>query len=572
MRQRFIFLFILLPLFVQGASIVYLEHSQTLSFDQRRLPDAQILRGDVRFRHDDALMVCDSAYFYEKTNSLTAMGNVRFEQGDTLHGFGDILYYNGETKLARLRRHVRLIHTTTTLTTDSLNYDRTNNLAYYFTGGTIQDSTNLLSSIWGEYSPSTYLAKFRDSVHLQNESFTMDAERLNYNVQTNVAFLVSPTVIVYQGETSIYSSNGWYNTATEQSMLLDRSEIHHVDGKQLTGDTIFYDKKKGYGQLLYHLEMRDTTNKATLFGNYGEMWEAERRGFATDSAMLVDWSQPHYTYIHADSLFTEEVPYFDTVLQVDTTFRQARAFRHVRAWSKDYQLVCDSLSFNGRDSLAVLHFEPILWSEKNQISADSINIYFKDGKIDYLYGVGNAFAAQMENPTMYNQLSGKEMYAYIRDNELKQVDVNGNAETVFFPKDNKPTAPDSTAATLPIDSLEQESMQDTLPRPASDSIMGCNKTQSSFVQIFLEDSKIHHILFTTETTGTMYPLSQIDEKDTYLFGFFWAESERPKDYMDIFSQPQRTPRPIRQAISASEEEDTPTVKRQDKQRNKQRKN
>ena len=47
---------------------VYLEHSDVLAFDEQRLPDAQILRGDVRFRHEDALMYCDSAYFYEKTN------------------------------------------------------------------------------------------------------------------------------------------------------------------------------------------------------------------------------------------------------------------------------------------------------------------------------------------------------------------------------------------------------------------------------------------------------------------------------------------------------------------------
>ena len=73
-------------------TMVYLEHSETLSFDQERIADAQILRGDVVFRHEEALMYCDSAYFYENTNSLDAFGHVRFVQGDTLRGYCDKLF------------------------------------------------------------------------------------------------------------------------------------------------------------------------------------------------------------------------------------------------------------------------------------------------------------------------------------------------------------------------------------------------------------------------------------------------------------------------------------------------
>ena len=65
-------------------SLVFLENSETLTFDEKRLPDAQILRGNVRFRHDSVLMYCDSAYFFEKDNSLHAFGHVHMVQGDTL--------------------------------------------------------------------------------------------------------------------------------------------------------------------------------------------------------------------------------------------------------------------------------------------------------------------------------------------------------------------------------------------------------------------------------------------------------------------------------------------------------
>ena len=102
-------------------TMVYLERSARLSYDEKRMPNAQLLSGNVRFRHDSVLMYCDSAYFFEKENSLHAFGHVRLVQGDTLQGFGSELYYNGNTKMAQFRGNVRLIHNSTILTTDSLN-------------------------------------------------------------------------------------------------------------------------------------------------------------------------------------------------------------------------------------------------------------------------------------------------------------------------------------------------------------------------------------------------------------------------------------------------------------------
>ena len=166
--------------------MVYLERAENLSFDQERIADAQILKGDVLFRHDDALMYCDSAYFYENTNSLDAYGHVRLVQGDTLLGFGDKLFYDGNTKLARLRRHVKLIHgradeNPTVLTTDSLNYDRAAGVAYYYTGGTVKDSLNTLTSVRGNYRPNTKQAVFSKKVVLENPKFTLTSDTLLYN-------------------------------------------------------------------------------------------------------------------------------------------------------------------------------------------------------------------------------------------------------------------------------------------------------------------------------------------------------------------------------------------------------
>ncbi len=528
-RQTAVYMMLwLVAMTLPAQNLVFLEHSDVLAFDRERLPDAQILRGDVRFRHEEALMFCDSAYFYEKSNSVTAFGHVRFLQGDTLSGYGDRLYYDGNTRLARLCRHVRLIHRSTTLTTDSLNYDRNTDLAYYFTGGTIQDSLNLLKSVWGQYCTATNQALFRKDVHLQNERFTFDTDTLLYNTKTSLAQIVCPTVIVYDTVTTILSSNGSYNTDSEQSVLYDRSLITHNDGKQLTADTIFYNKKTGYGRLLHNIELRDTAQHLTLYGHFGEAWEENKRGYVTDSAHLIECSEAdNPSYVHADTLYTQQIPYTDTLGQ-DTSYQQITAWHHVRAYNRDYQLVCDSLSANSRDSIAVLHRSPVCWADSNQVSADSITLYFVNDRLHHIYGVGVAFGTRQINDTCFDQMAGKEMWAWLNDSTVYKVDVTGNAQTVFYPKED------------------------------DGSLIGVNTTQSSFIQIFLENRKIDHILFTTATQGVLYPLDQVSKKERFLGGYFWAEAERPLSPDDIFRMPPRTERPRQQTVSATEDiGDTP---------------
>ena len=531
----------------KAPQMVYLENSETLSFDEKRLPDAQILRGDVRFRHDSALMYCDSAYFFDKENSLHAFGHVHLIQGDSIEGFGDILYYNGNTKMAKFRKRVKLIHNgNTTLTTDSMNYDRMKDIAYYFSGGMIEDSVNTLTSTWGQYTPKNSQALFSDNVKLVQEKFVLTTDTLCYNTETYQADLVSPTTIVYEHETTILSPRGWYNTQTEKSMLLDRSKIIHTDGMTLTGDTIYYDKAIGYGKVLGHIESVDSTNRITLYGNKSEMWEHDEHGYVTDSALLVEWSDSTmYTYMHADTLFTEQIPYqhrqliaqdsilVDSVwvqpapdtLWVDTTYLQVQAHYNVRIYREDMQAVCDSAHYNGRDSIATLCGDPVCWNEQNQVSADTVTIYIKNGAVDYLHGFGNAIAIKQESYTEYNQLAGKEMFAYVRDNDVYRVDVQGNAETVFYPREEDGT------------------------------YMGVNRTQSSFVKLYLENRQIQRILFTSATTGVMIPMDQATDEDKFLVTFFWAEAERPRMPGDVFLHPTRTPRPDASAVSASAEEE-----------------
>ena len=371
---------------------VFLEHANVLSFDKEQRADAQVLNGDVCFRHDSSYMYCDSAYFYEQSNSLEAFSNVRMEQGDTLFVYGDYLFYDGDTQIAYLRDHVRMENRDVTLFTDSLNYERIPNIGYYFEGGLIVDSLNQLSSFYGQYSPATKLAIFNDSVRLENPQFTLYSDTLHYNTNTRLSTILGPSVIVSDSGT-IHSSLGWYDTAKNTAMLLDRSEVSSGN-KILIGDSIAYDRAAGFGEVFGHMSIRDTVQNAMLRGNYGYYNEKTGFAFATDSASFLEYSQGDTLYLHADTL---------QMVTIDSTYREVKAYYGVRFYRTDLQGVCDSMQFNSRDSILYMYREPVIWNERYQLYGDTILIYMNDSTIDYAHVVQFAFAVQYVDTSYYRR-------------------------------------------------------------------------------------------------------------------------------------------------------------------------
>ena len=180
----------------QQKNKVFLEHADYLVADEKISTEYQILRGNVVFRKEGVFMYCDSAYFYDASNSLDAFGNVKMNQGDTLFVYSDVMYYSGIDEIAQLRHNVRLENRDMTLYTDSLDYDMIENLGYYFDGGRIVDSENELVSVYGQYDPDTKDAEFLFDVELINEKYVMRTDTLHYNTSTHIANIVGPTTIV----------------------------------------------------------------------------------------------------------------------------------------------------------------------------------------------------------------------------------------------------------------------------------------------------------------------------------------------------------------------------------------
>jgi len=476
-----------------NTTLVRLEHADILYFDKDINADAQILSGNVKFRHDDSYMYCDSAYYFETTNSLEAFSNVRMEQGDTLFVYGDYLLYDGNIELARLRNNVRMVNNQVTLYTDSLNYSRSNNIGYYFGGGRIVDEENELSSVYGQYSLDVKMAFFKDSVELNNPQFVLSTDTLNYNVESKVATILGPSIIVSESGT-IYTSKGWYDTVNDKSLLLDRSSIVS-ENRTLSGDSILYDKFVGIGEAFGNISVKDTAQKVILEGQYGYYDEKIDYAFVTDSARFIEYSNIDTLFLHADTL---------EMCVIDTSYREIKAYRGVRFFRTDLQGVCDSISFNTRDSVLYMYTDPILWNERYQIFGDTILVYLNDSTIDFVHVKEYAFAIQHIDSTYYNQLKGTDLKAYFEGRQVKRIEVSGNAESIFYPQENDGAK------------------------------IGLNDSKSSFLTILLKDGKFDRLNIGTNAIANLTPLPDLKPEQKTLKDFVWYDYLRPLDKDDIF--------------------------------------
>ncbi len=483
-------------------SKVHLLHANRLFFDERKHRTAQFLVGNVKFSHDGALLYCDSALFYESTNSLDAFGHVILNQGDTLLLHSDVLYYNGLDQLARARYDVVLEHGTTTIYTDSLDYDRLYDLGYFFEGGRLLDQNNELTSDWGEYSPTTRESVFNYNVRLVNPAppakpeTVLLSDTLHYNTLTAIAHIVGPSNIE-NGDNHIYSELGYYYTQTKHSHLLDRSILTN-NGKRLVGDSVVWNNDKSTAEAFGNVVYSDAVNKNMFTGEYCYYEDSTEYVMTTDRAVSIDYSQQDTMYAHADTFKV-----FTFNLDTDSTYRVVHAYHHMRAFRRDLQAVCDSMVYDTRDSILVMYRDPILWQAGQQQLGEEIQIFFNDSTIDSTRVLRQALSVERLDDTHYNQVAGHEMHSYFKNGEMYLSTSEGNVFVNYYPFDE-------------------------------DSIMvEMNHTETTLLKIFLTDRKVDRI-WMPAATGTMYPIPLIPQNMLYLENFAWFDYIRPLNKDDIF--------------------------------------
>lgn len=478
---------------------VYLLHADELRYDMfGRNPDAQIVKGKVSFMHQGGHLTCDSAYFYQGTNSVKAFGHVHYRQGDTLSLTCERAEYDGMMQMMHARRNVVLHHRRQTLKTDSLDFDRLYNMANFFDGGTLIDGKDRLVSDWGEYHTETREAKFVFNVKLRSGKDVVTTDTLYYDVPTSTAHMVGPSKIV-SGSSVVHTADGYYDTKTDKAKLFGRSTLVDKD-KSITGDSLYYVKNgesTGYGNVVYV----DKKNKNTLTCNYLRYNEKTGKGFATKRPVAIDYSQKDTLWMHSDTM---RIYTFN--INTDSVYRKVHAYPHVRAFRNDMQAICDSLVFNSKDSCMTMYKDPVIWNANRQMLGEEIRAYMADSTIRFAHVIGQALSIeQMPDSVHYNQITSSEMKSYFKKGEMKMTEAIGNVQTVYYMTNDKDS-----------------------------SLVGLNYLETDTMRMYLGAARKLDKIWTNKFTSTMYPITQVPPAKYKLPNFAWFEDLRPTDKNDIF--------------------------------------
>ncbi|HLO57361.1 MAG TPA: OstA-like protein [Bacteroidales bacterium] len=469
----------------------YLEQAQDIAQGAYRLI------GNVMFTHQGTVMYCDSAYWFRDKNSLEAFSRVHLVQGDTVNLYGDYLTYDGNIKIAQIKRNVKLIGRNTTLTTRELEFNTGTSTAYYTKHANIVSGENKLRSRIGYYYSRQEMYYFNDSVVLTNPKYTIYSDTLRYHTLTKVAYFFGPTEII--GDSSyIYCEDGWYNTDTDISMLKQKALVRNKD-QVIKGDSLYYERNTGYGEGFSHIEVFDSVQNVILRGNHAFINQKKDSAVLTNQAMFVYITgEQDSVFVHADTLRASTDSAGNRVL---------KAYFGVRLFKSDLQGMCDSLFYTTSDSILRLYRQPVLWSGVNQLSADYIEIWTKNKEVDQVHMQQTAFIINEEDTGKFNQIKGKNMIGYFRNNEAYKIDVKGNGQTVYYAKDKN-------------------------------ELVGVNVAQSSNLTIHLKNNKPDDIRFYVKPNGVTYPLTVAPPEELILKDFKWLQDMRPAKMEDIFLKPE----------------------------------
>lgn len=488
-----------LQLQAQKTSKIIIEHADFFNKDDEKIPDAVLLQGNVRVNHEGVVFTCNKAYVFEKENYLKAFGEVQMVQGDTLFLNSKYAEYSGDVKKAFATGNVIMRSPESTLVTDTINFDRNTQEAFYNSLGMITNKENILRSKSGRYYANEKKFKFLTAVTITNPKYVIKSNHLDYYTNSGHSYLFGPSTITSK-ENFIYTEKGFYDTKKNLAYFKRKSYIKYKD-RRIEGDSLYYDRNREFASATNNVKITDTINKGIIKGHYAEIY----RNLKTEKdSMMITKRAVAITLVDKDSMYVHGKK---MIITGKTGERIVRAFNNVRFYKTDLSGKCDSIHSDQKTGLTKLIKNPILWNYENQMTGDIMYLIGnkQTEKLDSLKVLNNAFIISKDTlSTGYNQVKGQNLYGKFEDNKLREVDIIKNTEVIYYMRNDN-----------------QE-------------LIGINKSVCSKINMLLDKNTIETITNFNQTDGDIYPETELPENARKLRGFIWRGDERIKTKEDIF--------------------------------------
>lgn len=477
------------------------------------------LIGNVVLRQGNTRIFGDSVILYSQKNISEVFGErVRVEEGDSITVIGDKLIYDGNKRVAEMRNDVIYRDPSMTLYSDNLDYDLKASLAYYFGGGRLVDTTNVLTSEEGSYNTVTNMASFKDSVVLVNPDYTLESDTLRYNTVTKVAYTMGPTVITRNDGMELYAKAGSEYLTTQKQSIFGLGTIE-TESYVISGDQLFFDEISQLYRATANVEMVAKEDNVIISGDSAIYRKEAGITKIYGHAVMRKPMQMDTLYLSADTLVSLEdsIPENERIL----------AYKDVRIYRSDLQALSDSLAYHITDSILYFYQNPIMWNGGSQIVADSINVEVIEGQVRKMNTTENSFVISQDTIKNYNQVKGRDMVAYFEQGNIKQIDVEGNGESIYF-------------------ALEQDTI-----------LVGMNKIIGSDLKIIFTENQVSNIHVYVKPQASFFPPHEITKDTRKLENFSWRAAERPSKAQVL----ERTPMEKSQEVEPAEE--APGINKED---------
>ena len=469
---------------------IQLKQADVLKGGNRNGESLNRVIGNVIFQQKETTIYSDSAYFFNSRNYIEAYGHVKIIEGDSVTITAKKLVYDGNLKEAKLRENVVFVKKgELTLYTDYLDYFRMQQEARYYNGGKIVDSTNVLTSKKGYYQVNTNMASFKSDVKAVNPDYTLTSDTLQYNTSTNIIYFRAHTEIVDSENNKFNYETGQYDTKIKKSDL----NIGQVETPEyvMSGDNLNLDDLQKLYRAKGNVVLVSKENDVIITGDDGFYKKRDGISKVYGNALMKKVMKNDTLYLTADTLVAIESEI--------ASKKRLLAYNNVKIFKSDLQGVADSLAYFTSDSTIFFYDDPVLWSSDTQMEADSINAEISNGTINRLNLNLNSFVISEDSISNYNQIKGRSMVAYFDSGNINKVDVNGNAESLFFALNDNSTA-----------------------------LMGMNKIICSFMIINFKLNKVDNLSSYVNPEASFVPPHELEEPQRKLKDFRWRIEEKPE--------------------------------------------
>lgn len=510
---------------------------------------------------DTAVVYADSLVYFAETRQAELFGNVVLVNGEQKLFTNKLLYdlntkiatytdgallTNGKSRLKSRRgfyfveqkevffkEKVEVNDPDFALKSDTLRFNVETKTAYFLGPTIIATGEAKVYTEGGFYNTGTNFAEFNKNAQFVKAEQKAVADTIRYDGQFDV-YTLQGNAWFEEGARRATADLIQHDQRADKTFL--KGNAHFVDGDQdIRSEEVIYDaKKKTYST---RGRSRISDPPQILEADQVDFDEAEGLGIASGNVTWQDTSA-NLTIICERAAYNRETgfikasggrsgrPLLRSLLEGDTLFmtadtllslrgdslqgdssRALYAFHDVRILKSDLQIICDSLSYSTADSIFRLYKAPFIWSDTTQFNADTMHLELVENKINRIFLFGNGQIINSPDERFFNQIKGRIITARFEEKELRVMDVSGNAQSVYYARDE------------------------------GGAYIGVNKTECSDMVLYFGNNQIRRIKFLAEPKSKMDPMQQADHRALQLEGFIWDDIQpcRPMNFDDLFA-------------------------------------